>query len=458
MKKELLDFGLNNGKNVEILNVDVHDFFDNSLRLFSAHSNIRGIPFIGDGFKEAQRKAMWGMLDRGENAGLISVERVSSHCAAVTDYHHGVGSMQGTLVGLAQDFAGSNNVNFLVPDGQFGSRRSHSAAAPRYIETTLHSNFRKIFRKEDDIIIEQRKVGDLRIEPKYFIPVLPTVLLNGAEGMGTGHATHIFCYSPTDLKEAIIKILNGKQLEDNSLVPSWNGFTGKVRRDKSNGQVIVTGSYKMVNTTEIHVTELPVGTQSDKYEEILNKLEDQGKIKSYKNASDKNGFDFILKVPRTTSLVDEAELIKTLKLESRDTENLTVWNPDGFLQKYESVEKLLVDFVKWRLERYEDRRQKQIQITKELIEWLEEVIRFIAFYLDNAQNFRNTGKKDLIELLTANKFTQPDRLLSMSIWTLTKDHSDDLLKKLDVEKKKLDTLNADTPDKMYRRELNELKL
>jgi uncharacterized protein YdeI (YjbR/CyaY-like superfamily) len=135
-----------------------------------------------------------------------------------------------------------------------------------------------------------------------------------------------------------------------------------------------------------------------------------------------------------------------------------VWNPDGFLQKYESVEKLLVDFVKWRLERYEDRRQKQIQITKELIEWLEEVIRFIAFYLDNAQNFRNTGKKDLIELLTANKFTQPDRLLSMSIWTLTKDHSDDLLKKLDVEKKKLDTLNADTPDKMYRRELNELKL
>jgi predicted Ser/Thr protein kinase len=95
---------------------------------------------------------------------------------------------------------------------------------------------------------------------------------------------------------------------------------------------------------------------------------------------------------------------------------------------------------------------------EELIEWLEEVIRFIAFYLDNAQNFRNTGKKDLIELLTANKFTQPDRLLSMSIWTLTKDHSDDLLKKLDVEKKKLDTLNADTPDKMYRRELNELKL
>jgi DNA topoisomerase-2 len=455
MAKELLDYGLNSAK---MVNIDVHDFFDQSLRLYSAHSNVRGIPFIGDGFKEAQRKAIWGMLERGENAGFISVERVSSHCAAVTDYHHGVGSMQGTLVGLAQDFAGSNNFNLLIPEGQFGSRRSHGASAARYIETRLHENFRKIFRKEDDIILEQKKVGDIRIEPKYFIPLLPLILLNGAEGMGTGHATHIFCYSPEELKKAILKLLDGKKLEDNSLVPTWNGFTGKVERDKTNGQVKVTGDFKMVSTTEIRVTELPVGLQSDKYEEILIKLEDQGKIKSYKNASDDTGFEFILKVPRTTSMVEREELLKTLKLESRDTENLTVWNPDGVIEKYESVEKLLAAFVEWRVERYEDRRQKQIQITTDQIAWLDEVVRFIAFYLDNTQKFRNTGKKELIELLQANKFTQPERLLSMSIWTLTKDHSEDLLKKLESEKKKLDALNVDTADKMYRRELSEFKL
>jgi DNA topoisomerase-2 len=454
MTKELLDYGLNSAKTVDI---NVHDFFDQSLRLYSAHSNIRGIPFIGDGFKEAQRKAIWGMLDRGENAGLISVERVSSHCAAVTDYHHGVGSMQGTLVGLAQDFAGSNNFNLLVPEGQFGSRRSHGASAPRYIETTLHENFRKIFRKDDDIILEQRKVGDLRIEPKYFIPLLPLILLNGAEGMGTGHATHIFCYSPDDLKKAIIKLLDKKPLENHSLVPSWNGFTGKVERDKTNGQVKVTGDFKMVNSTEIRVIELPVGIQSDKYEEILMKLEDQGKIKSYKNASDDTGFEFIIKVPRTTSMVEREELLKILKLEARDTENLTVWNPDGTIEKYESVEKLLADFVEWRLERYEDRRQKLIEVTQERIKWLNEVIRFIEYYLDNTQKFRNTGKKDLIALLTEQKFTQPERLLSMSIWTLTKDESESLYKKLEAEEKKLQSLTVDTPEKMYRRELNEFK-
>jgi len=389
---------------------------------------------------------------------LISVERVSAHCAAVTDYHHGIGSMQGTLIGLAQAFAGSNNVNFLVPDGQFGSRLSHGASAPRYIETKLHEHFRKIFRREDDVILEQRRVGDVKIEPKYFIPLLPVVLLNGAEGMGTGHATHIFSYKPDDLKKAIITLLDGKLLVDHTLVPWWIDFKGKVERDKTNGQVKVTGDFTAVSSTELRVTELPVGIQSDKYEEILIKLEDQDKVKSFKNASDDTGFEFILKVPRTTSYLTKDELIKMLKLEARDTENLTVWNPEGKIQKYESTEKLLADFVKWRLERYEDRRLKQIALTQEQIAWLEEVIRFIAFYLAHAQEFRNTGKKDLVELLTKNGFTQPERLLSMSIWTLTKDHADDLLKKLDVERKKLELLEVDTPAKMYKRELSELKL
>jgi len=454
-KQSTINYSLNAAKLVEIA---THDFFNDNLRLYSAHSNIRGIPFIGDGFKEAQRKAMWGMLSRGENAGLISVERVAALCAAETDYHHGIGSMEGTIVGLAQNFAGSNNVNFLVPDGQFGSRRSHGASASRYIETKLHENFRKIFKKDDDLILEQRLSNNLKVEPKYFIPLLPTVLLNGAEGMGTGHATRIFSYKPDDLKDAIQKLLDGKKLTDHALVPWWCDFRGKVERDKITGQIKVAGDFKLLNTTEIQVTELPVGVQSDKYEETLFKLEDQEKIKSFKNASDDTGFDFVIKAPRTTTMMGREELIKLLKLEARDTENLTVWNPHGELQKYESVEKLLADFVQWRLEQYEKRRQAHIKQTTESIAWLEEVIRFIQYYLKNTTKFRDTGKKDLIALLHAEKFTQPERLLSMSIWSLTKDHIEEHNKKLEAERKKLEALQSDTPVKMYKRELGELKL
>lgn len=454
--KDLIDYGINSAKTEVIA---AHEFFNDYLRLYSAHSNVRGIPFIGDGFKEAQRKAIWGMKARGENAGLVTIERVSSHCANVTDYHHGTGSMEGTLVGLAQDFAGSNNVNFLVPEGQFGSRKSHGAAASRYIETTLHANFRKIFKREDDEILVQKKTGEgVLIEPKYFIPLLPVVLLNGAEGMGTGHATHIFCYSAEDLKKATLKVLDGKELKDHELVPSWNGFKGKVERDVTNGQVKVTGDFEIVNSTEIKVKELPVGMQSDKYEEILFGLEDKGLIKSFKDASDENGFDFVVKVPRTTSYLDRAELLKIFKLEARDTENLTVWNPKGFIQKYESTEKLLADFVAWRLERYEDRRQRHIVLTRELISWLEEVIRFIDFYLANTDKFRNLKRDDAIKLLVDNEFTQSERLLSMQIWSLTRDRIDENLEKLKGERLKLEKLEKDTPVEMYRRELKELKL
>lgn len=455
--EQLLDFNINEAK---IDKISVEDYINTYLKLYSGHSNVRGIPFIGDGFKDAQRKAMWGMLKRGDNAGFGTVERVSAYCAAETDYHHGIGSMQGTLVGLAQDFAGSNNLNLLVPEGQFGSRLSHGASAPRYIETKIHENFRLIFKKEDDLILEQKKVGDLKLEPKYFIPLLPMVLVNGAEGMGTGHSTHIFCYSPKDLRDTIVKMLDGKKVKDHTLVPAWRGFSGKVARDADTGQVIVTGKLEVESSTTIRITELPVGVQSEAFEKILEKLEDrnQAPIKSFKNASDDTGFDFIVTVPRVTTYLTQEELIRLFKLESRDTENFTMWGPDGKIKKYRSAEHVIEEFIEWRLKRYEERRARLIKNSEDLIIWLEELMRFIKFYIKNAEKFRNVGKAAIIQILNDEKFADPERLLSQQIWSLTKDRIDELQEKLDAEKKKLEEMLKDTPVEMYRRELKQMKL
>jgi DNA topoisomerase-2 len=449
-----IDYGLDTS---QLTDFSVKEFFDDFLRLFSAHSNVRGIPFIGDGFKEAQRKAIHGMLDRGENAALISVERVSAHCAAVTDYHHGIGSMQGTIVGLAQDFAGSNNLNWFVPDGQFGSRSAHSASAPRYIMTTLHENFRKIFSKDDDILLDHKKVGDIKIEPKFFIPLLPTILANGALGMGTGHATNIFCYNPEDLRKNIQTVLSGKELTPGKLVPWWNGFKGKVIRETS-GQVAIFGDLVIENSTTIRITELPVGTQSDPYEDHLYKLQDKGLIKKFNNMSDKDGFDFVVTVPRTTSMRSKDELIKLFKLEDRNSENFTCWGPDGKIKKYNSAEELLTDWIGWRLDLYEKRRQKHINALKEAIRFTDESIRFIEFYLTNVQKFRNVKKDEMIATLVAAGFTDYNRLLGLPIWSLTAERIDDLADKLAKEKAKFAALEGDNAAAMYERELKELKL
>ena len=134
-------------------------FMNSEFKAFSQADNVRSIPSICDGFKNSQRKAVYGMVLRGENAGELQVERLASQIAAATDYHHGAGSLAGVLVGLANDYTGTNNINLLVPSGQFGSRLTKEAASPRYIFTKMHENFRQLFKKEDDLILEHHIVN-----------------------------------------------------------------------------------------------------------------------------------------------------------------------------------------------------------------------------------------------------------------------------------------------------------
>lgn len=432
-------------------------FFNSAFKEFSLYDNVRSIPLLTDGLKPAQRKAIYGTLTRGENAGLLSVERLAAHVAAATDYHHGIGSMQSTIIGLANNYAGSNNCNLFVPEGQFGSRLTAEAAAPRYIETKLSPWFRALFPKVDDDILEHHETDGEKIEPKTYAPILPMVLVNGAQGTGTGHASLIMAYHPENVRAAVLKVLDGKKLKHGQLLPWFNGFNGDIKRNPENGQVVISGKLEVINTTNIRVTELPVGMYLDDYVSHLKKLEEAGIVKDYENRSSETAFRFDISVPRSTTAMSEEELYKRFKLIKRDTENFTVWNTDGVLQRFESAEAIIEAFVPWRLARYEDRRQKQIADTTEAIRWMSEKLRFILFYLANVDAFKNKRKDDLIKLLLKNDFVDYDRLLQMAMWNLTKDKIDELKKEIADLKKHLAVLKADTAVEMYRRELKAFK-
>lgn len=440
--------------------ISASQFMDEKLRLYSAHSNVRGIPFIGDGFKQAHRKAVWGMMKRGENAGLDTVERIAAAAASTTDYHHGVGSLEGTIVGLAQDFPGSNNIPLFGYQGQVGSRLNRQFAAGRYIKAKLSPLFRQLIRKDDDLIFDHVMSNGMAVEPKYFMPILPLVLVNGAEGMGTGHSTFIMSYNPDDLKQSILKLLDGKKLKPNSLLPWWRGFNGTVTRDSETGQIVIEGAYTIKDgrTPTITITELPIGMQSDQYEAHLQKLEDKGIITDYDNLSDKKGFEFVVRVPRVATMLSDEEIKKTFKLVARESENLTVWNGDGVLTRFENVEALLEHWTEWRTARYEDRRLAMIDKVNADIVWAGLKIRFIKFYLANYKFFRDTPNKELVARLIAEGFDRHDELLGMPMRNLTHDKIKELEK--DVEDLKLDlaALKDDTAVEMFRRELKELKV
>jgi DNA topoisomerase-2 len=443
--------------NLKVRRIPARYFFNTAFKEFSLYDNLRSIPYLTDGLKPSQRKAIYGTQLRGENAGLLSVERLSAAIAASTDYHHGIGSMQSTIVGLANDYAGSNNMNIFVPEGQFGSRLTADAAAPRYIETKLSPFFRALFPKADDGILVHNETDGEKIEPKTYLPILPLSLINGAQGTGTGHACVIMAYNPKEIATACLNVLSGKKLKAGTLTPWYNGFSGLVQRNPDTGQVVITGKLEVVNSTTIKITELPIGMYLDQYKSHLTKMEDAEVIKDWEDRSDENAFDFMITAPRSLTALPEEELYKKFKLISRDTENLTLWGIDGVLKRFESVEAIIEAFIPWRLSQYEVRRQKLIAEAKESIRWMSEKLRFILFYLAHVNDFKGKKKDDLIAMLMKNDFIDYDRLLSMPMWNLTKDKIDELKNQIAEEKKYLASLEGDTAQAMYTRELKEFK-
>ncbi len=433
----------------------VKQYFDQEFVQFSRYDNVRSIPSLRDGFKPAQRKCIYGTQQRGENAGEVQIERLAASIAADTKYHHGTGSLEATLVGLAQTFAGSNNVNLFEPLGQFGSRLSPSAASARYIFTKFSANFRKLFKKEDDIILKHMIEDGDEIEPEYYIPLLPLVLINGSRGVGTGYASNILSYNPEDLKTHAIAIVNGKKASS-QLLPWFRGFTGKV--GKVERQVIIEGKLEIVNTTTIKVSELPIGMYLDDFKKVLYDLEDEGLIKGFEDMSTETAFEFVINAPRTTTSLSNDVLMKKFKLISRETENFTLWDTNNKIREYGTPEEILEEFVNWRLERYEDRRLKLLDLEIEQLEWLNEKLRFVMFYLKHTKDFAGQPKLELLSLLEKNKFKEVDRLLRLPIYTLTHDEIEKLRKEIGDSEEKILMLNSTTAKKLYLTELKELDL
>lgn len=398
---------------------------------------------------------MYGMIKRGEGAGEIKVAQAAAYVAQVTDYHHGEVSMEGTIVGLAQDYTGSNNLNLLSPEGQFGSRLTKESASSRYIFTKLHDNFRKVFPKADNTILEYQYSDGQQIEPKMFLPIIPTLLVNGADGIGTGFACKILNYNPKDLKRYVKAKVEGKK-SPKVPDPWWDGFNGTVERLPFN-RVKISGVLKVVNTTTIEITELPIGTFLETYKGILNGLEDDGFIRSYDDASTEEGFRFEIKCPRTTTALSHEKLLAKFKLVTPVTENFTVWDETyNRIVSFEHVGDLIDHFVEFRLARYEDRRLQTIIDWQGDLDWLEEKLRFVEFYLKNTDKFTKKTKDQLFTLLEKEGFSEIDKLLSQKIYSLTGDEITKLKGLIKAKNADIKGMQSTTSDTMYINEINSL--
>jgi DNA topoisomerase-2 len=353
-----------------IKTLTVTDFVYRDLANFSAEDIRRSIPHVVDGLKPSQRKVIYACLKKNLTTDM-KVAQLAGYIAEQTAYHHGEASLQGTIVNLAQNFVGANNLNLLEPSGQFGTRLAggKDAASSRYIFTRLSPQTRKIFDPADNSVLKYVMDDGQQVEPEFYTPIVPMILVNGAEGIGTGFSCYVPPYDIDIVKHNIQCALD--QVPMAPMVPHFKGFRGKVTKTKDHtwvleGVVVKEGS-------QLHVTELPPGQWIQDFKEHLDALVEKGTIQKFENHSTETTPDFrIWGAEGLKDVTRELGMTKTIH-----TSNMHLIGPNGAVKKYNSPEEILVDYLEVRLAMYKKRKAWQLKQLETEVNWLSEKSRFI---------------------------------------------------------------------------------
>jgi len=438
----------------------VTSFFDKEYLEYAKYVvENRAIPSCIDGLKPTQRKIVHvaNKIWKSGNEKPMKLFQLAGRVAAEAYYHHGNTSLESAMIGMGQKF--KNSMPLLEGIGQFGSLRSPSAGAPRYISGKLHPNFRLVYQ---DFELLQNKIEEgEKIEPEFFLPIVPTVILNGSSGIAVGFATNILNRNPKDVVDACLAVLKEKRMK--TLAPWLSEFTGKFERDPSNPKTWkISGSYEVVNTTTVKVTEIPPTFTYEKYEAHLNNLVEKRIIADYDdNSSDK--IEYVLKFQRAIlkEYISKGRLEALLKIHSQETENLTTIDENGNLKIFDRVEDIVKHFVCIRLGYYDKRKAYLLdKLNRELLV-ISNKARFIKDIIEGKLKVNNAPKKTIIEYLEKNKYDQVDGtfnyLLNMPIYSLTKERFEELLKQKAEKEKEIKVIESTDPKDMYIKDLIELK-
>ena len=477
------------------------DFINKELILFSHYDNDRSIPHLVDGLKPSQRKVLYGCFKRKLYKNEIKVAQLVGYVAEHSAYHHGEASLQGTIVNMAQNFVGSNNINLLTPSGQFGTRRmgGNDAASARYIFTKLEPIARAIFHPDDDELLNYLNDDGSTIEPEFYVPVIPLALCNGAEGIGTGWSSKISNYSPRDIIANLRRKIAGSELVP--LAPFYCGFTGLIEEEKK-GKYIVYGKIDRVDDTSVLITELPIKKWTQNYKEFLEgMLTGDGKsapeIKDLKENHTETTVSFTVVADKEK--IDEWEkdpkggLYNKFKLTtSISTTNMTLFDEEARIVRYETPEDIINTFYTIRLDYYIKRKANLVKNLESEKKILSNKARFVEEVCAGRLIVNNRKRKDILEDLQKRGFdlnTKEEKkaeptaeddaeeseseeeetsigllakgyeyLLGMKIWSLTFEKAEQLRAQLDQKVKELELLLSTEPTTIWLRDLDAVEI
>ncbi|KAI0358820.1 type II DNA topoisomerase [Trametes cingulata] len=468
--------------------IPLSDFINRELILFSMADNIRSIPSVVDGLKPGQRKVIWSCFKRNLKRE-IKVAQLVGYVSEVSAYHHGEASLMATIINLAQDFVGSNNMNLLMPNGQFGTRdqggKDHAAA--RYIFTELAPVIRNVMHPADDAILTYQQDDGKAVEPEWYMPILPLVLVNGAEGIGTGWSTTVPCFNPEDIVANIRRLMDGQ--EQVPMLPWWRGFTGTIKKTGDN-KYDVMGVVNKIDDTTVEITELPIHKWTQNFKADLEAMcgeKGDGPVKDYKEYHNNMNVHFVITM--TEKGMEQAEkqgFHEFFKLTTKiNTGNMVCFDFEGKIKKYNSAEEIIEDFYPKRLAYYQKRKDFLANELQTQLDRLNNQARFVKMIVDKELVVSNRKKADIVAELRKKQFrpfpkvakakvhgetedvvedeegsdfegnvTDYDYLLGMAIWSLTKEKIDKLLQQAKEKEVELLTLLELTPIQIWQTDLD----
>lgn len=481
--------------------ISYSDFVNKELILFSMADNMRSIPSVADGLKPGQRKVLYSCFKRNLTKDKKVVE-LAGYVSEQSAYHHGEQSLQQTIVNLAQTFVGSNNINLLEPSGMFGSRLAggSDAASPRYIFTRLSPFARKIYLAQDEPNLKIQYDDSKPIEPEVYAPIIPMVLVNGADGIGTGWSTSIPNYHPTDIVKNLKRRMGRLSLEEaeeqpfEPMMPWFRGWKGTPEaagpdRFKFNGIAYQNEQ----NPNEVVVTELPIRMWTDdfkaKLEKVISGLEGPAWIKDYKEFNDHNTvhFEIVIDEKHMDKVLQEGLLERFKLLKQVATSNMVAFDLQGRIRKYEKVEDILEEFYQYRLDMYTERKKYWLNVyhrdyrkLKNQARFIQEIIsgvlvvgkkrkdvltaelrdrKYEAFppkktgpQAEEAELGNDTGDEDDSKDTGSRDY---DYLLSMPIWSLTAERLEKLNDAIAKKKAEHDELQAKSEKDLWCEDLND---
>lgn len=372
--------------------VEYTKFFNMEMIQFSLEDVRRSVPSI-DGFKPSQRKIMYVAYKHKLFTKQIKVSQLAGYVSAESAYHHGEASLTGAIIKMAQNFVGSNNINLLLPDGQFGTRirGGKDAASPRYIFTRLSDMSPLIFNSKDECVLNYQYDDGDKIEPDMYAPIIPMILINGSRGIGTGFSCDVPCYNPKDIIANLKRMLKGKKITE--MIPWYQGFKGTITKDpKDPKRFFTSGVVSIVDARTVVVTELPVGKWTEPYKSELESLivddlesPESGKfIEDLDDNYDDDTLKFTIKfIPGALQkLVKNNEMAKKLKLiNSFKTSNMYLHNHEGKITKYNNIEDIMIDYYNYRLEVYRKRKTHYTRVLKNQLDHINWKVKFLEMII-----------------------------------------------------------------------------